>query len=294
MSQVSVATHNDKHDAKVVFLSSQSLGKILMDAGKITVDDCEQILGVQATTGQRFGEIAKDIGLIDEKDIQRALSTQFGFNYLASKESGLSPALIVAYEPFGPQAEAIRTVRSQLQQSWFNDTRKALAVVAHEGRIGSELVGNLAIACSQLGKRTLIIDANLRHPLQHELFNIDRTAGLAEILGGRAGADVIRPVSGFTTLSILPAGATTPPNPQELLSRPVFGSLIAELAAAYDVLLLDTAPLYDNIDACIVAARAGGVLVTARRDVTPLREMSTIKLAIAMSGAALVGAVMAE
>src|SRR5690606_31480932 len=84
--------------------------------------------------------------------------------------NAFSKALIAAYKPYTPQVEALRALRSQLMIHWFEHGNKALAVVAANAREGcSDLAANLAVVFSQLGERTLLIDANLRQPSPRRL-----------------------------------------------------------------------------------------------------------------------------
>ena len=94
---------------------------------------------------------------------------------------------------------------------------------------------------SQLGERTLVVDADMRSPRQHLLFGVENRAGLSAALSGRGTPDIIQRVPALRDLSVLPAG-TVPPNPQELLARPSFGQLLQQLGAEYDVILIDTPP----------------------------------------------------
>ena len=86
-----------------------------------------------------------------------------------------------------------------------------------EGR--SYITANLAVLFSQMGKRTLVIDADLRKPRQHRIFGLPGKIGLSALLAGRAGAEVMCDIPQLPGLTVLPAGVL-PPNPQELLSRP--------------------------------------------------------------------------
>ena len=106
-------------------------------------------------------------------------------------QGNYSEELVAAYQPFSQQVEALRALRSQLMMRWFNETNKSLAVVtANAGEGGSYLASNLAVMFSQLGERTLLIDANMRNPRQHIIFNLKENRGLSDILAGRAGLDL--------------------------------------------------------------------------------------------------------
>ena len=125
--------------------------------------------------------------------------------------------------------EHLRSLRTQLSLRWFENQQAALAIVSPgsgEGR--SWIAANLAVLFAQTGKRTLLIDADLRRPRQHALFGIPERNGLSSILAGRAGLDGLTEIPGVPDLTVLPAGVV-PPNPQELLARPLFQRLINAL-----------------------------------------------------------------
>src|SRR5262249_7526218 len=148
------------------------------------------------------------------------------------------------YEPFHPRAEELRALRTQLSMRWSRAgaIRKVLVVASPgsgEGR--SYVAANLAVAFAQLGERTLLVDADLRAPRQHRIFNVpERIAPPAGLAGG-ADRGATAPVREFGRLSLLPAGVP-PPNPQELLSSPALGRFLEEARAEFDVILLDTPP----------------------------------------------------
>src|SRR5688572_5401270 len=159
----------------------RSIGAILLDSGRLSVDDAERILRLQREENLRFGDAAIKLGLLTEADIQFALSRQFDYPYLLRGSSSVSESVIAAYEPFSTQVEALRTLRSQLMLRWFDSSEehKALAVVSpapKEGR--SFIAANLAVVFSQLGERTLLVDADMRHPTQHLLFGLENKTGL--------------------------------------------------------------------------------------------------------------------
>src|SRR5690349_5095867 len=218
------------------------MGALLLDSGKLTPENAERVLRTQKELGLRFGEAAVRLGLVSEDDIQQALARQFAYPYLQKGQANLSPRLIAAYEPFSPQVESLRAIRSQLMLRWFARGRRALAIVGVDQDDGAALfAANLAIVFSQLGEQTLLVDANLRAPRQQDAFAIKPRAGLSDLLAGRADLDVIARVPAFVDLSVMPAG-TLPPNPQELLSREVFRNLNTQLEARYDIVLYDVPP----------------------------------------------------
>ena len=271
-----------------------SMGALLVDAGKLTLDGAERALRMQKDLGIRFGEAAVRLGLVSDDDVQEALARQFAYPYLPKGQANLSPQLVAAYEPFSPQVESLRAIRAQLMLRWFARGRRALAVLGADPDDGAALfAANLAVVFSQLGEQTLLVDANLRTPKQHEVFGLRPRQGLSDLLAGRADLDVVLRVGGFVDLSVLPAG-TLPPNPQELLSREGFRNLDTALANRYDVVLYDLAPFGAGADALAVAGRAGGVLLAVRKDHTRVAQLARMAEQLAEAGAEVVGAVVME
>lgn len=273
--------------------SGPSIGAILIDSGRLSAEGAEQILRVQKEQGLRFGDAALQLGLLTEDDIRYALSRQFDYPYLQAGDASLSHELVAAYKPFSHTVEHLRALRSQLMLRWLDTAgHKALAILspgAGEGR--SFIAANLAVVFSQLGERTLLIDANLRAPRQHELFKLTGSAGLSGMLAGRAGPEAVIRIPSLVGLSVLPAGAV-PPNPQELLGRPAFTEILANLGKDFDVILIDTPAAADYADAQTIAARAGAALMVARKNQSALPAMSRITRSLQDSGVTLVGAVL--
>ena len=274
--------------------ADSSIGGILLASGKITPENAERVLRMQKELGIRFGEAAQRLGLITEADIQQVLARQFDYPYLLAGEYKYSEQLLAAYQPFTTQVEQLRAVRSQLMLRWFARGRKALAVVEVNPTDGASMfAANLAVVFSQLGENTLLVDANLREPHQHVVFDMQSRHGLSDILAGRADASAISSIDGFVSLSVLAAG-TLPPNPQELLGRSVFTALNAQLESKFDVVLYDTSPFALGADALAVAARVGGVLLVARKNHTLLADINLVTEEVTHSGAEVVGAVMVD
>ncbi|TRW91539.1 chain length determinant protein tyrosine kinase EpsG [Candidatus Methylobacter oryzae] len=273
--------------------NTASMGALLLDAGKISARDAERIIALQKQKGMLFGDAAKLLGLVNDDDIQRALSYQFDFPFLSTSEESFSQELVAAYQPMSPQVEALRAVRGQLMLRWFTDVHKTLTLVSlgrGEGR--SLMAANLAIVFSQLGERTLLIDADLRQPRQHTLFKLQSVYGLSDVLAGRADLTVITRIPAFRDLSILPAG-TVPPNPVELISRGL-KSCLRELQAQFDVILIDTPPAEQAIDAQIVAANCGGALLVVRQHKTRMNDLELLKDALHDTGSQCLGVVLTD
>ena len=273
------------------------LGAILLDSGKITTEEAERILHLQKEAGMRFGDAAIALGIIREADVQLALARQFNYPYLINGDTTASAELVAAFEPFGPQVEALRGLRSQLMLRWFSGEvpRKTLAIISpgrNEGR--SYLAANLAVVFSQLGERTLLIDADLRNPRQHEMFHLNNRIGLSAILASQ-GREVIGPqrIESFVDLSVLTAGVL-PPNPQELLGRSVFQRVIEKFESEYDVIVVDTPAGNEYADAQTLTTFIGGALMVTRRNHTNVKEVNSLTANMRQFGVKVIGSVLSE
>jgi chain length determinant protein tyrosine kinase EpsG len=271
--------------------AGRSIGAILIDAGRLKVEDAEAILRVQREQGLAFGDAAMRLGLLSRADIDFALALQFDYPYLLRGQSAVSEQVIAAYAPFTPQVEGLRALRSQLMLRWFgaDPVNKALAVVGAERKEGRSFISsNLAVVFSQLGERTLLIDANLRNPSQHLLFSLDNRAGLSAILSGRSGREALCRIPSLRDLSVLPAGAV-PPNPSELIARP---QLLRELAREFDIILLDTSAAGETADALAVSMSARAALIVVRKDAARSWRVRGIADGAAQTSTTIVGTVL--
>jgi chain length determinant protein tyrosine kinase EpsG len=271
----------------------EPIGRMLVEAGRLATEDVQRILDYQNRAGLPFGEAGVALGLLADEDVRQVLAAQFGHASLAS-DSGLASELVAATDPDSEAVEHLRALRSQLMLRWFeNDERQAaLAVVspgAGEGR--SYIAANLAVLFSQLGKRTVLIDADLRRPRQHEIFGVPGRIGLSAVLAGRAGWEAVSEVKAVPGLWLLPAGAV-PPNPQELLARPGFPRLLSALRSSYEVIIIDTPAADSCADAGTIAARAGAALLVACRDRSSVPRLASLSEDLRQFGITVVGAVL--
>ena len=279
--------------SSLVLARDKRIGSILSEDGKLVGADIERVMELQKIEGLRFGEAALALGLISASDLHCAIAKQYDLPHLLPGNENIGSELVVAQEPFHPRAEEVRALRTQLSMRWAKAgvKHRVLAIVSPgpgEGR--SYVAANLALAFAQLGERTLLIDADLRTPRQHRIFNVPDRLGRSAVLSGRAGGGAVMPVPEFGALSLLPAGAR-PPNPQELLSRPALAVLLHELRGAFDVVLLDTPPAKLYADAQAVAFQAGSAMVLARKDVTHLEDTRSVIRELSDMGTRVVGTV---
>lgn len=274
--------------------ATRSIGQILIEAGFLDAEAAAQIVQAQQEHGLRFGEAAVRLKLLALADIEFALARQFEYPYMDQADGSVSRNVVSAFRPFGAFAEQMRSLRTRLgmlqaANPLLPRTIAVLSAMPGEGR--SFVAANLAVAFAQMGERTLLIDADLRAPTQHLLFNLPARVGLSNMLLGRAGPECMTRVPHFFDLSVLTAGST-PPNPQELLSRSRFATLLSEAAEAFDVVIVDSPALSRCADAQIIGARAGTSVLVTRTRKTDAKLLRRAHAALRECGANVVGSVL--
>jgi len=250
------------------------IGEIFRETHRLEADQIEAILAHQREHGMLFGESAIALKMVDSHDVMWALSRQFHYPYALDSRKRFDAELVTATTPFSSVSETFRSIRSQLIRRSEHDTqRRALAVVSADSGDGKTFfAANLAIAFSQLGRRTLLIDGDMRSPRLHKLFGLDNSRGLSSILAGRLSARVLAPVADLPSLFVLPVGVA-PPNPLELLESPAFGLLIKELLGKFDHVIIDSPSAIVGADAGVIAARSGAFVSVARAGQTCMASM---------------------
>ncbi|MFT3857431.1 MAG: polysaccharide biosynthesis tyrosine autokinase [Aquabacterium sp.] len=275
----------------------RSIGDIIRQTNNLTPDQVEKILGYQREHNLKFGEAAVALGFAKREDVLWALSQQFNYPYSPAGQRQTHEELVVANNPFSDQAEVFRDFRSQLISQVFakSSGSKAVAVVSVDVGDGKTFfAANLAASFSQLGGRTLLIDADMRTPRQHEIFGINSgSAGLSGILSGRTEPNVIRPVEELPSLYLLPVGVV-PPNPLELVQRPTFGLLLNELSSKFDYIIVDTPAAVHGSDARVIAGACGTALAIGCKGTSRLAPMSKLIHDVRRASGSVLGVVMNE
>lgn len=172
-------------------------------------------------------------------------------------------------DPRSAFAEAYRSVRTALQFSTASGVPRLLTVtsaMAGEGK--STTVLSLSIQFAQAGKRTLLIESDLRKPSLHRTLRLDNQVGLTNYLaGGAQPTDITKPTH-IPNLFVIPAGPL-PPNPAELLSSARMVELLGLAAEKFDQVIVDSPPLLGLADALIIGNLCEGTLLTVEMGGTP-------------------------
>ncbi len=202
--------------------------------------------------------------------------------------------LITITDPRSPVSEAYRTLRTNLQFSSLEDPIRTLVVTSpapDEGK--STTVANLAVTLAQGGRRTVLVDSDLRRPALHTLFDLKSEPGLTNLMLEEDGEPFLQEttVDGLRLLSSGPK----PPNPADMLGAQKLDKIIESLAKDADIVLFDAPPVIAVTDAAVLGAKVDGVLLVisagkTRRDHAQRAKELLEKANVRIIGAALANA----
>lgn len=219
-----------------------------------------------------------------------AQSKQLTYRILPPDSAAIDPEVFVAFTLGGDEVEEYRSLRTQLLLRWFAENKSLLFTSTRYGHGASHVVANLAILFSQMGHKTILIDANIRKPAQHDLFRLDNSQGLSDLLARNSKGSHIQKVRGFEHLHVLTAG-TKLPNPLELLSMKNFWTAVEK---AYDIVLIDAPPALEYSDAQLIASQVGGGVIVARQNETKKADLKKLEQQFDIAKAVTVGVVLKE
>lgn len=225
------------------------------------------LIGLVAGVGVILLREILDTRIRSQEDVRMVTSASV-IGAVTFDEHAPEHPLIVQESPQSPRAEALRRVRTNIQFLTLESDRRILVMtsaIPGEGKSTTSI--NLAITMADAGSRVILIDADLRRPSVSRYMGLEASVGLTTVLIGRVElADAIQPW-GNENLHVLPSGVI-PPNPSELLGSTHMNELLAQLAAEYDVVILDTAPLLPVTDAALLARVAGGAVLVVGAGIT--------------------------
>jgi succinoglycan biosynthesis transport protein ExoP len=192
-------------------------------------------------------------------------------------------------EPTSAVAEACRTIRTAIYFGAPKDRCRTIHITSPASSDGkSTLAANLAITMAQAGKRVLLIDADLRLPVQHSIFGIRHEQGLSSVVYGKATLDQAIQPTAVGGLEVLPCGPK-PSHPTELLNSPMFNELLEVLADRYDQLIIDSPPVMGIADARIIAASCDLTVLVLRSEKSTRRVSELARDGLSSVGANLLG-----
>jgi protein-tyrosine kinase len=280
---------------------------------RLPAEAVESITAAMHASNMGFLEAAVHVGLVTEREaadaqawvrdsaarreagvVETALRRQGSARAPAVRHAGVgrpNELLVLAHDPEHSHSERIRALRTELLL--LNETDRqasCLAILSPGPGEGRSLVAaELAIAFSQLGRRTLLVDADLRRPSQHLLFGIDAHWGLAQSLAFGQPSQLFG-VEGQQYLSVLPAGPLSS-NGSEVLSSGRIGQQISRWRYGYDFIIIDTPPVSMYPDAVSIAAMAGSAVLVSRAQTTPYKAIRETLRRLGLTQSRILGAV---
>ncbi|WP_028562426.1 CpsD/CapB family tyrosine-protein kinase [Paenibacillus pinihumi] len=169
--------------------------------------------------------------------------------------------LITETNPKSPISEAYKILRTNIEFSNLEENIRVIMVTStkmNEGK--STTSANMAVTYAQSSKRVLLIDADMRKPTQHHIFDVSNREGLTSVLSNQKELDDVLVSTSIPNLSLLPAGPV-PPNPSEMLGSTRMDALLEKSKESFDIIVIDTPPIMIVTDAQIVAAKSDGVVL---------------------------------
>jgi protein-tyrosine kinase len=207
-----------------------------------------------------------------------------------------APSLVMISDPSGRPAEAVRALRTHIMAQHVHGGRRALAVCAASPGAGCTFIAaNLAVALSQIGVKTLLVDADLRRPAIGAIIRPPaQRPGLAECLASSDTSfnDGIEPEV-LPNLSVMFAGSLAP-NPQELLAGDRFKKMMDVCLRDFEVTVVDTPPANSCADARRVSTVTGYSLIVTRRHLTFVDDVKTLNAQLEADHARVIGTVLNE
>jgi len=189
-------------------------------------------------------------------------------------------------------SEMFRTIRTNILFSSPEGAPRTLAVTSTGPGEGKTLVSsNLAVACALAGQRVLLIDADMRRSQMHDLFDVELTPGLSNIIVGDAKASAALHKTAVSGLWVMPSGRT-PPNPVELLASARFREVLASLSQHFDTIVIDTPPAMVVADPLVVATIASGVVFVVGAEMTSRHTARAVIDQLERGNARILGAVL--
>lgn len=201
---------------------------------------------------------------------------------------------VMLSDPTGAAAEAIGALRTRIQSQHLQSGRRALAVCAASPDVGCTFVSvNLAVALSQIGIKTLLIDSNLRDPSVQNYFDVsDIGGGLRACLTAPDGAAIdFAQENVLPNLDILFAGPTGP-NAQELIAAERFSDLVNECMRDYEMTIMDTPAANRCSDGLRISTVVGFSLIVARKNRTMVSDMRALSDQLRRERVTVVGSVL--
>jgi len=286
------------------FILGLALGLIIalvlesMDASVGTIEEVESFLEIPV------------VGFIPHLDHDEASELFSGMEGLATSGDQMERQirLITHFVPPSTISEAYRSLRTNLLLSHSGERRVILVTSATTREGKSSVAANLATVVAQQGARVLLIDADMRRPMQYKVFGLTREPGLSEyLLGQMSWRDVVKRISdvmlgefgvdrvlmtpGMEQLDFITCGRKID-NASNLFAAPAMAELFEQARREYDMVIMDTPPLLHATDAAVMAGKVDGVLLVYRIGAVARGVLKRMKNSVEAVGGTFVGVVL--
>jgi capsular exopolysaccharide synthesis family protein len=211
-----------------------------------------------------------DNTLHSPNDVKRYLAIPFlgPVGLFPPKGNGKALNLAVLREPKSSLAEALRNVRTNLIFSFVESHQKAMVITSPGPMEGKTFVSsNLAVTMAQMGRRVVLIDADMRKPSVNKVFGISLKPGLSDLILGRCKLNDAMQQTPVKSLRVISAG-TIPPNSSELLTSTIMQKLLNYLRDRFDYLIFDTPPILVVTDAAVLSGILDGTVLVIKASET--------------------------
>ncbi|MDG0791468.1 CpsD/CapB family tyrosine-protein kinase [Cohnella ginsengisoli] len=199
--------------------------------------------------------------------------------------------LIAAQNPKSAAADTYRRLKTGIEWSVRDEGMKTIAIASAEpGEGKSTTSSNIAVAYAKAGRRVLLLDTDLRSPVQHQIFDLPNDAGLSTALAGRGELDQVARRTAYPNLQVVCAGPM-PHNPSELLDSEAMSAMLEAAKARFDIVIVDTTSMAAASDAMIVADKCDGAVLVIRKGKTSMDAVLKAKETLSSGRVRVVGAV---
>ncbi len=268
---------------------ASAIGQTMVRLGFIKPEDAEAIERERQDAGGVFGRTAMKLGFVTQDQLEYALGVHIGFLHEVANPAPIPEQIMVARNPFSPEADEFRTLRTRLTTGEDADNLKRVAVTGVGGDAQYAAV-NLAASLAQLGKETLLVDADLRRPSLARIFNMPTTPGITDVVAGASSYEGARIGTIIRGLDLFPAGSPTPDSQRTLGDRG-FLTLINRAEKEYDIVMMLTTPFGVAAECEFVWASSSSIVIVAHNNVTRQKELEAARRSIRRIGSPIAGAV---
>jgi len=274
--------------AGILLAVATAFGMDLTDRSVKTVKQAKELFGFSVLgmipNLNRVGKNQLQLELLDS-------SARATVNSHDLPHSPTIPLIVTRDCPRSSISEAYRLLQANLRFLSSDKAANTIVVTSSIPKEGkSEVSTNLATAIAQIGRRVLLVDADLRRPVQHHIWNLTNAVGLSNVIVDQVSfSETVQEV--LPNLHVLPSGVV-PPNPVALLDSQRMASLVKEFAQTYDFVIFDTPPLLGTADASVIGSMADGMLLVVRPGVVDSTNAKAAKEFLAQSGQHVLGMVL--